>query len=355
MESIKKNFPLVSVIIVNWNGGKIFNACLKSLSKISYSQWELIVVDNGSNDGSESLIEKYNPPQGCHLIKNRQNVGFALANNQGSKIAKGKYLLLLNNDTKVRVDFLSKLVGRIEMDQYLAVVQPKICLMDNPGFLDNAGSFFTKIGFLYHWGFMKKDGNEFKKEREIFSAKGACMLVRKSVIDKVGLFDNDFKSYFEESDFCWRVWLLGYKVLFYPQAKIYHKLGFTIRRLDVLNLNYHYYKNRICSLIKNLGQENLLPVLSVHIFLSLGIMAVFLLQFYPRSAFLVIKALWWNIVYLPETLSKRKKIQNLRKATDKEIFARVSFGVKWKKYFDDFKRVKGDFKKKHMIKRYKYI
>lgn len=344
------NKHLVSIIIVNWNGGKVFADCLKSLSKIDYSLWELIVVDNGSTDGSEKIKKSQITNHKFQIIKNDCNFGFAKANNQGVKLAKGEYVLLLNNDTRVEPDFLTKMVEKMESNSNLGVIQPKIYLMDQQGYLDNAGSFFTKIGFLDHWGFMEKDGPEFNKEREVFSVKGACMLIRKEMIDKIGLFDEDFFSYFEESDFCWQVWLLGYKVLFFPQAKIYHKLGFTIRRLDVLNLNYHYYKNRICSLIKNLGQENLLPVLSVHILISLGIMAVFLLQFHPKNAFLIIKALGWNILHLPKTLNKRNRVQNLRKVTDQEIFTRVSSSLKWKKYFNDFKRIEEDFKRKKTSK-----
>ena len=252
MESMKKE-PLVSILIANWNGGRIFNDCLKSLVKINYTDWELIVVDNGSNDGSQKLLlDKNIEIKNYKLIRNKLNLGFAKANNQALKKAKGIYILLLNNDTKVEPDFLSKLVNRIEADGQIGIIQPKIFLMDRPGYLDNAGSYLTKIGFLDHWGFNQKNSSEFSKEKEIFSAKGACMLIRRSVIDKVGLFDSDFISYFEESDFCWRVWMQGYRVLFYPNAKIYHKLGFTIRRLGALELNYHYYKNRICSLIKNL-------------------------------------------------------------------------------------------------------
>lgn len=343
---IKK--PLVSIIIINWNGGDVFKNCLKSLYKIDYPNWELIVVDNGSVDGSDGFIKSLGSRVKSQVIYNNKNVGFAKANNQGVELAKGKYVLLLNNDTKVEPDFLSKLVEKMERDSSLGVIQPKILLMDKKGYLDNAGSFFTKLGFLDHWGFMQKDGLEFSQEREIFSAKGACMLIRKKMIEKVGLFDEDFFSYFEESDFCWRVWLSGYKVIFYPQAKIYHKLGFTIKRLDVLNLNYHYYKNRICSLIKNLGQENIFLVLFLHILISLGILAVFLLRFHPKNAFLIAKALWWDIIHLPSTLNKRKKIQSLRKTTDKEIFAKLSSPIKWKKYFNDFRRVEVDLKRKEM-------
>ena len=337
--------PLVSIIIVNWNGGKVFVECLKSLSEIDYQDFELIIIDNGSTDGSDRMPQKFNFLSGrCQLIRNKGNVGFAIANNQGLEKSKGKYLLLLNNDTKVEPEFITKLVGRIEKDGSLGVIQPKILLMDKPGYLDNAGSFFTKLGFLYHWGFLQKDGPEFGKEREIFSAKGACMIIRRSIIEKIGLFDNEFVSYFEESDFCWRVWLSGYKVLFYPKAVIYHKVGYTIKKLKVGDINYHYYKNRVCSLIKNLGNNNLIPVLVLHIIASLGIMLVYLVRQHPKNTFMVGKALFWNLQNLPKTLKKREIIQRMRIRSDKELFAILSRPVNLRKHFEDFKRVEKDIK-----------
>lgn len=336
------NSPLVSIVIINWNGGQIFKDCLESLVKVKYPKIELIVVDNASEDQSENFPLKYKRFKQTRIIKNESNLGFAEANNQGVKYAKGKYILLLNNDTRVEKDFLSKLVSRIEKDSSIAVIQPKIFLMHENGYLDNAGSYLTKIGFLKHWGFMERDGPEFNKEREIFSAKGACMLIRKQVVDEVGLFDPKFVSYFEESDFCWRVWLANYRILFYPQAIIYHKLGFTIRRLNAVKLNYHYYKNRIRSLIKNLEANNLLFVLVPHIIISLGILAVFLLRFKFRNAQMIIFALLWNLYNLPNTLIQRQIIQSTRKVNDEFLFKNLSEKINWLKYWNDLKRIEED-------------
>jgi hypothetical protein len=344
---MKNRQPLVSIIMANWNGGDVYRNCLGSLSEINYSNWELIVIDNGSSDGTTdiSLDPKYKIDH-SKLIKNKVNVGFAPANNQGDKIAKGKYLLLLNNDTLVDPDFLNVLVEKMEKEKDLGVIQPKIRIMDNPQYLDNAGSFLTRIGFLHHWGFMQKDRKEFNKEKEVFTTKGACMLIRKSIVDKIGLFDNDFMSYFEESDFCWRVWLTGNRVLFYPKTHIFHKVGFTIKRLDVGNLNWHYYKNRICSLIKNLGAANLLIILPTHLFISLGISLAFLFKGQLKNALIIWQAIWWNIVNLGKTLKKRKKIQKMRIVSDGFIFDRLSVAVDWKAFLGDFKRIEKDLKKR---------
>jgi len=333
--------------MANWNGGDVYKKCLYSLAKITYSNWELVVVDNGSTDGTTdiSLDPKYKIKNSI-LIKNKTNLGFAPANNQGLEKSNGKYLLLLNNDTLVDEDFLNVMVEKMEKDISIGVLQPKIRMMDTPSYLDNAGSFFTRIGFLHHWGFGKKDGKEFDKEREVFSTKGACMLIRKSVLEKTqSLFDNDFMSYFEETDFCWRVWLAGYRVIYFPKTEIKHKVGYTIKRLDVGNLNFHYYKNRICSLIKNLSIPSLFYILPAHIIVSLGIYFVFLIRGNGKNSSLIIKAFIWNISNINRTINKRFAIQATRKITDKDLFNKLTVPVNWKAFFDDFRRVEKDIKK----------
>src|SRR5260221_8789697 len=162
--------PVVSIIVVNWNGESVLPDCLSSLTKLKYKRFELIVVDNGSNDKSIEILERYRSRfKNLKLVKNNLNKGFVDANNQAEKISKGEYVLLLNNDTKVSADLLNLLVARMESDSKIGVLQPKIYIMDNPKYLDNAGSFLTKIGFLRHWGFQKKDSIEFGQETKVFS------------------------------------------------------------------------------------------------------------------------------------------------------------------------------------------
>ncbi len=308
--------PLVSIIIVNWNGGKIFEECLKSLAKIDYKNYELIVVDNASTEKLPKTL-KYK------LIQNNSNTGFAPANNQGVKIAKGKYILLLNNDTKVAKNFLSILVEKMESDLTIGVIQPKIYMMDNQKHLDNVGSFFTKTGFLVHLGYGEKDNKKFDKELEVFSVKGACMLVRKEIIDKVGLFDAEFVSYFEETDFCWRVWLLGFRCIFYPATYIYHKVGFTSKRLEVITVNYHSLKNRIATLIKNLNTRNLFLILPLHLTILKTLMFYHLCKLEFKKANMYWDAVIWNISNIKKTLQKRRTVQKNRKVSDSFIFKKV--------------------------------
>lgn len=340
-----KTNPLVSIIIVNWNGGDVLKECLASLTNLDYPNWELILVDNGSIDGSENLVENFNLKyKNYHLIKNSQNLGFALANNQGYKVVRGKYILFLNNDTKVKSDFLIKLVHWMEGSPTVGVVQPKIYILDKKEYLDNAGTFLTKVGFLEHWGYMKKDGIEFDKEREIFSAKGACMLCRKEVIDKVELFDSDFFNYFEESDFCWRVYLAGFHVMYVPLASIYHKVGFSSKKQNQALVNYHSLKNMMSAFIKNLQFKNLILIGTVFILLNLSLSFYYLLRLRFNQALMIWKAFFWNLFNLRNTLNKRKFTQNLRKRSDEEIFKKVMHPVSLSKMWEHFQKVEANFR-----------
>lgn len=337
---VKTKKKLVSIIIVNWNGGEVFRDCLKSLDKIKYPSWELIVVDNASIDGSD----KYTGKKKLTLIKNSSNLGFATGNNQGFAKSKGDYILLLNNDTKVPPDFLDILVDKLEKDKSIAAVQPKIYLMDEKELLDNCGSFLTRIGFLEHWGFFKKDSEEFNKEKIIFSAKGACMLIRRRVVEEVGLFDDAFGSYFEETDFCWRVWMAGYKIIYYPKTFIFHKLAYSAKRMNPFTVNYHSFKNRIASLIKNLGLIDLIIILPIHILVLKILVLYYLLKGRFGEAKIIFKAIFWNIFNLPQILIKRFEVQKMRKRTDSQIFKFILHPINISGYLYSLKRLNSDLK-----------
>src|SRR5688572_25488712 len=166
--------PKVSIIITNYNGGQVLLDCIESVKKINYPNFEVVLIDDRSKDGSFEEAIKNKGKLKLKASRNKVNLGFAGANNAGLKLSSGDYVLLLNNDTKVDKLLLRKLVDRMEADPKIGVAQAKIKMMDQPKILDNAGSFLTKTGFLVHWGFGSRDSKEFTKETEIFSAKGAC-------------------------------------------------------------------------------------------------------------------------------------------------------------------------------------
>jgi GT2 family glycosyltransferase len=196
-----------------------------SLSRMDYTNYEVIVVDNASTDGSRNLakqaISKFN---NGHLILLECNIGFTMANNIAIAQAKGDYLLLLNPDTVIDSTCLRSLLKAFQEDPSLGVAQPKIIRMDGRT-IDSAGCFITKFGFAFTRGQNMPDSNEFNHEIYISYAKGAAMMVRREVMSKLGSFDPLFEVYYQETDFCWRAWEAGFTVKYVPSSIVYHVGG----------------------------------------------------------------------------------------------------------------------------------
>ena len=310
----------VSVIIPNYNGAHFLRDCLDSIREQSYKGFEVIVIDNASKDESVDILKSEYPE--VRLVLNKSNLGFAGANNLGYKYAKGDYILFLNNDTRLDEDCFKELVEKIELEkEQVGVAFAKILRMDKSNVYDAVGSYLTSFGFLYHLGFKEIDNGQYDNLEYIFSPKGVCFLVARKIIDEFGLFDSDYFAYFEESDFFWRVWLRGYKITFMPKAVVYHKVGGTCTQLSSPFIDYHSFKNRIASLIKNLGGFSALYILPLHIFccIIISLLYVFMLKF--RNSGAVLRAVGWNIRHLPQNLKKRNNVQkNIRKINDTTLF-----------------------------------
>lgn len=322
---------LISVVIVNWNGKKFLKECLSSLIVQDYKNIEIILVDNNSKDGSVEYIKKNFPK--TKIIVNKGNLGFAEGNNVGYKYATGDYILFLNNDTKVTNNFISELVKVLEGDKKIGGAQSKILLMDDPTRLDSVGAFLTNTGFLYHYGIEKKDSLKYNRQIDIYSAKGACMIFKREVLEKIKvdeeIFDSRYFAYFEETDMCHRVWLSGYRIVFAPKSVIYHKMGGTSAKLDNAFVQYHSFKNRINSYIKNLGMRELLKILVVHVLICEAFAVFSLLRLKFKLFLSIQKATIWNIIEIHTTLSKRRYIQTeIRKRTDISFYPYITSKVK---------------------------
>jgi GT2 family glycosyltransferase len=318
--------PLVSIIIVNWNGMRWLHDCFSSLAKQNYKHYEIIFVDNASTDGSVAWVKKRYPKTVC--VINKENLGFADANNVGFRKVKGKYILFLNNDTRVTKTFLSELVKSLEQHADVAGVQSKMLLMDEPKKLDAIGAFFTNTGFLYHYGFHATDNKKLDKEIDLYTAKGACMMFRKSVLDKIAIkgniFDPSYFAYFEETDMCHRVWLSGYRIRYIPTSVIYHKAGGTSTAMNNAFIQYHSFKNRIQSYFTNLDTKTLWSVMPIHILLTIGFALVAFLRGKWRLGAAVFNAIGWNIRHLKATKIKRLYVQKyIRRLTDGELFPKI--------------------------------
>jgi len=326
--------PLVSIIIVNWNSRENLKECLESLFKISYKNYEVIMVDNGSTDDSVKFVEKKFPK--VIIVKSKVNLGFAGGNNLGFRESRGKYILLLNNDTIVPPNFLGKLVDFMKKRSDVGIVQPRI-LFHRPNTdlhhkINSVGSFFLSTGFLYHLDYGKKD---YKKNTpyEILSAYGACFLARKSLIDKIGLFDDNYFAYFEETDLSQRVWLSGSKVMVDPSSTIYHKGAKTSQKLPTAFIQYHSFKNRLQTYLKNLSFTNLFKIFIPHLLICEVSSILYFFVGKPDYTLAIQKAIFWNLLNLEKILKKRHITQEFRRIEDDEFISKLTKKVKLRYYY----------------------
>lgn len=326
--------PLVSIIILTYkNGLEDIRKCIASLNNITYKSIEIILVDNGSTDNTVAYVKKHFHK--VKLIENKKNLGFCTGNNQGAKIARGKYVLLFNNDAVATPPFLERLVEELEKDERLGAVQPKIIQLTNKKKLDACASFLTDTGFLYHYGYSQNAyDKKYNKEIYMYSAKGACFLTRKKLIEKIGLFDDQYFVYFEDTDFCHRIWLAGSRIKYIPSSEVFH-LGGEGKKVSSF-IQFHSYKNRIATYIKNLETRSLLRILPAHTSFCLGIILVYVLRGEWSYSFAILKAFAWNLINLNKTIRQRKRIQEkIRKVSDNSIsdYITKNVGISYYKHF----------------------
>ena len=219
--------PKVFIIILSWNRLSDTLECVESVKKIDYRNFEIMVVDNGSFDGSAEVVEKRYPD--ITLIKNESNVGYAIGNNRGIEKAMDEgceYVFLLNNDTTIEATCLHELVKTAESDSQIGIVGPKIYLYQNPALVWYAGGdILFREAISVSRGLFKKDRPSYNTIREVSFITGCAMLVKSKAIKEVGLFDPDYISYMEDTDWCWRMRQKGFKLVYVPSATVYHKVS----------------------------------------------------------------------------------------------------------------------------------
>lgn len=221
------NKPLVYIIVLTWNGKKDTLECLHSLKKVTYDNFRILVVDNASSDGTKVETEKLFPD--TEYILNQTNLRFAGGNNVGIDYALDKgadYILLLNNDTTVAENFLDELVDTLTRSSNIGVVGPKMYYHSGPNHIWYAGG---KIewwkGWISHIGVREIDNGQYDQKQETDFVSGCCILVKREVIEKIGKLDTAYYIYGEDVDWCIRASRAGFKIIYQPDAKIWHKLS----------------------------------------------------------------------------------------------------------------------------------
>jgi hypothetical protein len=233
-------WPKVAIILVNWNNYPDTKECLDSLGEITYSNYEVIVVDNGSEDGSGHKLKKKFPQY--NFIFNKKNLGFTGGNNVGMRYALKKkvdYIFLLNNDTVVDKNFLQPLVKTAERDKKIGIVGPVLYFYDQPQKIQSAG------GKISLWKGKHPSLTILPDNRKVDYISGAALLIKKEAVEKIGLLDKKYFAYCEEVDWCLRAKKAGYKILIVPQGKIWHKVAASTGAVKNPFFLYLIVRNRI--------------------------------------------------------------------------------------------------------------
>lgn len=331
---VKMDKPTVSVVVLNWNGKHFLEKCLDSLLNQDYPNFEVLLVDNGSTDNSlEFVRSKFGKNGKLRVVALRKNHGFSKGNNIGIKYARGDYIIVLNNDTEVKKNLITKLVETAERSERIGSVGCKIVTDKGKTWFSQK---FTNGGFIVPFFLQTLAKERIEAVSNDFytnlANSGCAVLYRKSVLDEVGLFDEDFWSNWEDWDLGYRINLAGYKSVYIPMPLVYHvgggSEGFSPERY------VRIYRNTLFMYFKNYEMRNLLTRFPLFLFIMLPLYHIgwFLhrlithpSEFYREQGlqyfFSIGKAVFEFLLKLRPFMEKRYFIQQLRKVSDREIFS----------------------------------
>lgn len=314
---------LVSLVIVTWNSGKVLPLCLQGIANQKIKNLELFLVDNKSSDNSLDNIEMVWESLDIQVILINKNLGFATANNIGVNLAKGKWIAFLNSDAFPEPNWLENLLYAAEQNPDYAVFTSKQIQYNQPNLLDGAGDSYHISGLAWRKYYNRIIQNYGIKNEEVFSACPAAALYSREAFLKVGGFDEDYFSYFEDVDLGFRLRLLGEKCLYVPEAVVYHVGSASTGKRSDFSV-YYGYRNMIWTFFKNM------PTPLFWLFLPLHIISVIFFIFYfslRGQGKVILKAVFDAIRGLPKVLQKRKIVQKNIKIKPKELLRVMSTGL----------------------------
>ncbi|MCK4353152.1 glycosyltransferase family 2 protein [candidate division WOR-3 bacterium] len=321
---------ILSIIIPNWNGKKYLRVCLNSLRRQTLKDFEVILVDNGSKDGSVEFLKRRYPE--VMIISLPKNYGFSKAINIGIKQARGEYIAILNNDTEADKDWLLNSIDVIRRNPDSGFCASLVLNYFDRDIIDTAGDCYAKTGVPFKRGMEEKFSEEFGYERQVFGASGCAAVYKREIFDRLGLFDENFFAYFEDVDFSFRANLLGIKCIYNPSAIVYHIEGastrpilkrYTRRGLDTKEKTYLIARNKIYIIIKNLPLSLIVKYFPNILF---GLLKHASYHF-RKSGYFVYFFLgtFAGIAGIGKFLRKRKKVQRERKVSIQEIETLIKF------------------------------
>ncbi len=288
--------PTVAVVIMNWNGRSFLERFLPSVCSSSYACLEIVVGDNASTDDSvEFLKESY--PQ-IRILSNDKNYGYAGGYNRVLGQVEADYYVLLNSDVEVTPGWIEPVIRLMESDAMIAAAQPKLLWWSKKSTFEYAGAAggeMDRFGYPFCRGrvfdHLEEDQGQYDEPEEIFWASGAAMFIRSSAWKLAGGFDADFFAHMEEIDLCWRLKIKGHKIMYCPDAKVYHVGGGTLNAESPFK-TYLNFRNNLAMLRKNLPAGKVFPVIFIRFWLDFLTWIRFFVAGKPALSLAISKAHW---------------------------------------------------------------
>jgi len=314
--------PLVSVVIVSWNSARYLERCLSALSLQVFRDFEVIMIDNGSTDGSVETVEEKWKSLGIQVKKLGVNRGFAAANNIGAQLACGEWLALLNSDAFPEPGWLENLVRAAQEHPEYTFFASRQVQANHATALDGAGDAYHVSGLAWRrfYGF-PIDRFGLDKE-EVFGPCGAAGFYARKAFFDAGGFDEDFFSYHEDVDLAVRLRLRGSRCLYIPEASVFHVGSASLGHVSDFAV-YHVHRNIIWSYLQNMPFSILLQYIFVHVIANIIYAVYYTLKGKGKAFF---RAKWDALLGIPKALAKRKKIQERRVAREADLLNAMEQG-----------------------------
>ena len=313
----------VSVVIPTWNGRALLDVALGSLSRQTLAADEVIVVDNGSTDGTAEHVRTAH--RGVDLIALPDNTGFAAATNRGIERASGDVVVLVNNDVELHPEFLGELVAGLEADPGAASAAAKMLRMDDHGVIDAAGDTLRWSGVALQRGQGEPDRGQYDAPGRVFSACAGAAAYRRSAFDELGLFDESFFAYLEDVDWGFRAQLAGRACVYVPTAIAYHVGSASTRREGKPDPFFYGLprRNDVWMVLKNYPASALVRYAPQLVVNHLGLVYVAVRDGMARAH---ASALWAAARGLPRVLAQRREIQRARRVGRRELEPLITRG-----------------------------
>jgi GT2 family glycosyltransferase len=297
----------VTVVIPNWNGERFLPTCLSSLHRQSFEDFETVLVDNGSTDGSVALVDQDFPQ--VRVLALGENRGFSAAVNAGIRISHTEYVALLNNDTETDQGWLEALMRAAEMHPEAGSFASKLVDFNDRRILDGAGDVLRRSGLPYRLGHGEPDCGQYDEATFVFGACAGAALYKRSMLEEVGLFDEDFFANCEDGDLSFRAQLAGYRCLYVPQSVVYHMGSATFGKRSPISTRLGT-RNSLCLLVKNLPAPLVPGFLP---FIVVGQISRLIVTASTSTLTAHLEGLAGALRLLPLMLRKRREIQKRRR------------------------------------------